>query len=52
MIKNQKARYNYYLILATDLAFSCQVDDKSADIYSYQIEDGVEKTKTLKKYYI
>lgn len=32
------------------LIFGCQSENKSADVYSYQIDDKTEKIETLKKY--
>jgi hypothetical protein len=50
MIKTDKIIRKYYLVLVTLLIFGCQAENKSADVYSYQIDDKTEKIKTLKKY--
>ncbi len=50
MIKAQKILNKYYLTLVAVLIFGCQAENKSTDIYSYQIDDKVEKIETLKKY--
>lgn len=50
MIKTQKILYKYYLTLVIVLIFGCQSEHKSADVYSYQIDDKTEKIETLKKY--
>ena len=50
MIKTQKILYKYYLTLLALLIFGCQAENKSADVYSYPIDDKTEKIETLKKY--
>src|SRR5690554_703694 len=50
MIKTDKIIRKYYLVLLTLLIFGCQTENKSMDLYSYQIGDKTKKNETLKKY--
>ncbi|CAZ97466.1 MULTISPECIES: hypothetical protein [Zobellia] len=50
MIKADKIIHKYCLVLVTLIIYACQAENKSADIYSYQIDDKTEKIETLKKY--
>lgn len=47
MIKFDKKISKYYLVLVTLLIFGCQTENKSTDVYSYQIGDKTEKNETL-----
>ena len=49
MINTQKRLHKYCLILVTALIFGCR-DNKTTDVYSYQIDNKTEKFETLKKY--
>jgi len=44
--------YKTIILFLLPLFISCQSNNKSADIYSYEIDDKNEKLKTLKKYLI
>lgn len=50
MIKTDKTTRKYFLFLVTLLIFGCQTENKSTDVYSYQIDDKTEKNEILKKY--
>lgn len=50
MLKTQKKIHKYCLTLVTVLIFGCRTENKSTNLYSYQIDDKTEKIETLKKY--
>lgn len=49
MIKADKIIRKYNLVFLTILIFSCR-ENISTDVYSYRIDDKIEKIETLKKY--
>ncbi|BDD03900.1 hypothetical protein AUTU_13830 [Aureibacter tunicatorum] len=50
MVKIQKVHFQYYLTFIAVLTFGCQADNKSVDVFSYQIDNSTEKIETLKKH--